>query len=92
MFYAARFLVTLSDTDPLKQVETDSNKHLAERDRRRIRRERRSTGVVKLEEVSSGFQLSLQGTSCHDGESELSCVHTEHGSRIRGRSVSMLSQ
>uniref|UniRef100_A0A3B3HMR2 Protein phosphatase 1, regulatory subunit 12C n=1 Tax=Oryzias latipes TaxID=8090 RepID=A0A3B3HMR2_ORYLA len=34
------------DTDPLKQVETDSNKHLAERDRRRIRRERRSTGVV----------------------------------------------
>uniref|UniRef100_A0A3P9MDE6 Protein phosphatase 1, regulatory subunit 12C n=1 Tax=Oryzias latipes TaxID=8090 RepID=A0A3P9MDE6_ORYLA len=63
------------DTDPLKQVETDSNKHLAERDRRRIRRERRSTGVVKLEESDSS---QLENENSTSGGSQLEDLSADY--------------
>ncbi|XP_071360694.1 protein phosphatase 1 regulatory subunit 12C isoform X1 [Trachinotus anak] len=37
------------DTDPVKQVELEGEKRLGVKDRRRGRRERRSTGIVQLE-------------------------------------------
>lgn len=38
-----------SDTDPVKQVEPEGEKRLGVKERRRGRRERRSTGIVQLE-------------------------------------------
>lgn len=37
------------DTDPVKQVEPEGEKRLGVKERRKGRRERRSTGIVQLE-------------------------------------------
>ncbi|RVE76559.1 hypothetical protein OJAV_G00009820 [Oryzias javanicus] len=51
------------DTDPVKLVETDSNKRLGEKDKRRARRERRSTGIVRLDEIDDGQLEGENSTS-----------------------------
>lgn len=38
--------LSVSDTDPVKQEESEGEKRLGVKDRRRGRRERRSTGIV----------------------------------------------
>lgn len=41
--------VCVPDTDPVKQEELEGEKRLGVKDRRRGRRERRSTGIVQQE-------------------------------------------
>ncbi|KAJ8002032.1 hypothetical protein DPEC_G00175590 [Dallia pectoralis] len=51
------------DTDPLKEMGSEGETRLGVRDKRRVRKERRSTGVVQLEEDSEALdEPSLQET------------------------------
>ncbi|XP_028263093.1 protein phosphatase 1 regulatory subunit 12C isoform X2 [Parambassis ranga] len=50
------------DTDPVKQVETEGDKRLGVKDRRRVRRERRSTGIVQVEAENDDEEARLEDT------------------------------
>uniref|UniRef100_A0A3Q2SUJ4 Protein phosphatase 1, regulatory subunit 12C n=1 Tax=Fundulus heteroclitus TaxID=8078 RepID=A0A3Q2SUJ4_FUNHE len=50
---------TEQDNDPVKQVESEGDKRLGAKDRRRGRRERRSTGIVQLDSENDDGEAQL---------------------------------
>nr|XP_020449795.1 protein phosphatase 1 regulatory subunit 12C isoform X2 [Monopterus albus] len=61
------------DTDPVKQVESDGEKRLGVKDRRRVRRERRSTGIVQPGEENEEEDAHLDdiNSNSHSNASQL---------------------
>lgn len=50
----------VSDTDPVKAEEPEGDKRLGVKDKRRVRKERRSTGIAQLGEEVKHHLMSSQ--------------------------------
>lgn len=57
------------DTDPVKQEESEGEKRLGVKDRRRVRRERRSTGIVQPGGENEDEEAQLDDTNSTSNES-----------------------
>lgn len=72
-------LLLVSDTDPVKPDESEGDKRLGAKERRRQRKERRSTGIVQSRDVRRNQKVSLdlscatdEAPVCQEAEDELS--------------------
>ncbi|KAM4751405.1 protein phosphatase 1 regulatory subunit 12C [Anableps anableps] len=59
---------TERDNEPAKQVESEGDKHLGAKERRRGRRERRSTGIVQLGSENDVGEAQLEDTNSNSTE------------------------
>ncbi|KAK2919471.1 protein phosphatase 1 regulatory subunit 12C isoform X2 [Channa argus] len=66
------------DTDPVKQVEPEGEKRLGVKERRRGRRERRSTGIVQSEGENEGEDAHLNDTNSISSENQLGDSSAEY--------------